>query len=110
MKVKDLTGRLQLKVLCCNEYLDKEIDDVYCCDLLSWVMSHARKNSAWITVLVHPNIIAVAQLLELSCIIIPEDIPVEEVTLSKAVQEGIPILQSGNTSYEICKALSSMGL
>lgn len=110
MKVKGIIEKLDLKVLCCEDSLEKEIEDVYCCDLLSWVMSHAKKNSAWITVLVHPNIIAVAQLLELACIIIPEDIPVEEVTLSKAVQENIPVLQSSKTSYEICKALSSMGI
>lgn len=110
MKVKDIVGKMELKVLCCEDKLEKEIEGVYCCDLLSWVMSHAKKNSAWITVLVHPNIIAVAQLLELSCIIIPEDIPVEEVTLSKAVQENMPVLQSRKTSYEICKALSSLGI
>lgn len=110
MKVKDIVEKMDLKVLCCGDSLDKEIKGVYCCDLLSWVMSHAKKNSAWITVLVHPNIIAVAQLLELACIIIPENIPVEEVTLSKAVQEKIPVLQSSESSYYICKALASLGV
>lgn len=110
MKVKDIVEKMELKVLCCEDRLEKEIEDVYCCDLLSWVMSHAKKNSAWITVLVHPNIIAVAQLLELACIIIPEDIPVEEVTLSKAVQENIPVLKTSKTSYEVCKALAILGI
>lgn len=110
MKVKDIVEKTGFKVLCCEESLEKEVGDVYCCDLLSWVMSHAKKNSVWITVLVHPNIIAVAQLLEFSCIIIPEDIPVEEITLSKAAQENIPVLQSGKTSYEIFKALNSIGM
>jgi len=110
MKVKDIVEKMELKVLCCENSLEKEIEGVYCCDLLSWVMSHAKKSSAWITVLVHPNIIAVAQLLELACIIIPEDIPVEEITLSKAVQENIPVLQTSKTSYEVCKALAGLGL
>ncbi len=110
MNVKEITESLNLKVLCCGDNLDKEVEGVYCCDLLSWVMSHAQKKSAWITVLVHPNIIAVAQLLELSCIIIPENITVEQVTLSKAAQENIPVLQSESNSYDICKALNSIGL
>jgi serine kinase of HPr protein (carbohydrate metabolism regulator) len=110
MKIKDIVEKMDLKVLCCKDNLEKEIEDVYCCDLLSWVMSHAKKNSVWITVLVHPNIIAVAQLLEFACIIIPEGISVEEITLSKAAQENIPVLQTGKTSYEICKALNSIGI
>jgi len=60
--------------------LEKTIENVYIGDLLSWVMSHADKKCAWITVQTHMNIVAVAVLLEMSCIILPEDLKPDENT------------------------------
>jgi serine kinase of HPr protein (carbohydrate metabolism regulator) len=110
MKVKDIIEKLNLKLLNQNVDLNKEISGVYSCDLLSWVMSHGSKNNIWITVQVHPNVIAVAQLLEFLCIIIPENIEVEKLTLDKAEQESIPILQSEDNAYALCSKLSDLGL
>lgn len=110
MKVKDVIENLNLKLLNHNVDVDKEIHGVYSCDLLSWVMSHGSKDNIWITVQVHPNVIAVAQLLEFSCIIIPENIEVENLTLSKADQEMIPVLQSEENAFALCSKLSDLGL
>lgn len=102
MTVREFAGKLDLKVLTGESGLNNEISGVYVCDLLSWVMSHAGKGNAWITVLTHLNTVAVALLTEISCIIVPESISVEEATVSKAVREGIVILSSGLSAYEIC--------
>lgn len=110
MKVKEIVEKLDLKVLCGENYIDKEIEGAYTCDLLSWVMSHGNKGNVWITVQVHPNVVAVASLLEFSCIVIPEDIEVEPVSLAKAEGEGIPILRSKESAYTISGKLKEMGL
>ncbi|SHE96612.1 DRTGG domain-containing protein [Caloramator proteoclasticus] len=110
MKVKDIVDALNLKVLAGGDGLDREVKGVYTCDLLSWVMSHGKQNNAWITVQIHPNIIAVATLLEFSCVIIPENIEVEEATLNKANDEKIPVLQSNLNAYEICIELNKLGV
>ena len=89
---------------------DTEITGGYCGDLLSWVMAHAQKGNLWITVQTHVNIIAIGVLLELSCIIVPEDINVEEETIEKAIEEDIPILKSQLNAFEIAKLLSERGL
>lgn len=110
MKVKDIVEALNLKVLAGEDGLEKEVKGVYTCDLLSWVMSHGKQNNAWITVQIHPNIIAVATLLEFSCVIIPENIEVEEATLNKANDENIPVLISNQNAYEICVELNKLGV
>ncbi|MCX7694646.1 MAG: DRTGG domain-containing protein [Caloramator sp.] len=110
MKVKDIVDALNLKVLAGEDGLEKEVKGVYTCDLLSWVMSHGKQNNAWITVQIHPNIIAVATLLEFSCVIIPENIEVEEATLNKANVENIPVLISNQNAYEICVELNKLGV
>lgn len=108
MKVKELVEKLGLKVLAGEIGLDKESQGGYCGDLLSWVMSHASKGNAWITVQIHPNIIAVAVLLELSCIIIPENIGIEQLTIDKANAESIPILQSSDSAFDLCAKIKSI--
>ena len=85
--------------------MDNEISGAYICDLLSWVMSHANKGDVWITVHTHLNIVAVALLVEVACILVPEGIQVEEATIKKA-NEGIAILSSNKTAYQIAVEIS----
>lgn len=110
MNTAELACRLNGVIVTGETGTNKEIKGMYCCDLLSWVMSHAAKGSAWITVHTHLNIVAVAALLELSCIIIPEGISVEEATVKRAVQEGIPIILAKQSAYEICCIAHECGI
>ena len=102
MRIKDFADKLEMSSLTGEETLLKDISKVYACDLLSWVMSHASSSDAWVTVQTHVNIIAVAILIEIPCIIIPEGINVEEATLKKASEESIAILKTDMDAYEIC--------
>lgn len=102
MKVSEFAQKLEAQLLTGETGADSQVTDVYCCDLLSWVMAHAPKGAAWITVHTNMNIVAVASLSELSCIIVPEGIEMEEATLKRAVQEGIPVMSSALSTYQIC--------
>lgn len=101
MTVSEVVEKLQLRIVAGEAGLQREINGVYICDLLSWVMSHANHSDVWITIQTHPNVVAVAALLELSCIIIPENAEVEEDTISKANEEEIPILSSFDSGFKI---------
>lgn len=90
--------------------IDKEIANVYSCDLLSWVMAKGKHDTAWITVQTHNNILAVASLLEFACIIIPEGIKVERDVLEKAEEEGVVILSTPLETFEIFKILYEEGV
>ncbi len=82
----------------------------YTCDLLSWVMAHGAAGMAWVTVQTHMNVIAVASLMEMAAVIIPEGIEMEGPSLEKAKDEGINVLQTKLTAYEICARLAAAGL
>ncbi len=110
MKVSELAEKLCASIVTGNAGSDGQVRGVYCCDLLSWVMSHAAKDSAWATVHTHMNIVAVAVLAELSCIIIPEGIEAEETTITKAAEEGIAILCTPLTTYEVCCIAHDCGI
>ncbi len=110
MKLRDICEKLNLKVAAGGNGLENDITGVYICDLLSWVMSHAQKGDAWITVMTHSNVIAVASLLELGCIIVPEGIEIDEDTIVKADEENIPVLSCSLSAYQLATAFNEMGI
>mgnify|MGYP000981587480 CR=1 FL=1 len=102
MIVNELIDKMDLKLVSGSSGLSKEVKGAYVCDLLSWVMAHADGGDAWITIQTHPNVVAVAVLLEISCIIIPENASIADETIKKADQEGIPLLVSAHSGYDLC--------
>ncbi len=110
MYVQDIIDEFGFKLLAGENGLSREVNGLYCCDLLSWVMSHANKNDVWITVQTHVNVVAVASLIDISCIIIPESIKADEETIIKADEEGIPILSTDLKSFDIFKKFYEFGM
>ena len=108
MKLSEAASALPVKVLTGEPVRDTEISTVYTCDLLSRVMSMSEKDCIWITVLTHLNVVAVAQLADIACIMIPEDIPVPESTIEKAKEENINIISTSMSTYEACWKLHGL--
>ena len=110
MKVSELIPLIEAKNLTPTLSTEREVTCGYVCDLLSWVMSHGDSGMAWVTVQTHMNVIAVASLMEMAAVIIPEGIEMEAPSLEKAKEEGISVLQTPLTAYEICARLAKAGL
>lgn len=104
MIIDEVVKKIGLEVVAGSNSLERDFDGVYIGDLLSIVMSKAEKNNLWITIQTHLNIIAVATLVELSGIIIVENMEVQEDTIKKANELGIPILKTKLSAYDVaCK-------
>lgn len=108
MKVREIADKLNLKVLSGDNGLDNEIDGCYVSDLLSDVMGNADSGNIWITLQTHKNIMAVASLKELACIILVKNLIPNEDTISQSNEENIPILQTSLSTYEICGKIYSI--
>ncbi|MDL2217063.1 AraC family transcriptional regulator [Christensenellaceae bacterium OttesenSCG-928-M15] len=92
------------------EVEDVEVSSGYTCDLLSWVMAKGKAGCAWVTVQTHMNVVAVASLHDMACIICPEGIEPEADSVKKAAEEGIAVLKSPKTAYEICVLMGGAGV
>ena len=101
MKVKELVEKLNLKVLSGEKGLDREIDGCYISDLLSDVMGNAMEGNIWITLQTHKNVMAVASLKEMSCIILVKNLMPNDETIEQSNDEDLPILQTSLPTYEI---------
>lgn len=110
MIVEDVINKLGFQHKAGKSFTKNNITGIYCCDMLSWVMSHAKQGNVWITVQTHINIVAIASLLDLSCIIIPENGEIDEDTIEKANEEDILIFSTNLNSYKIFCKFYEIGL
>ena len=101
MKVQELVDKLGLKVLSGANGFDREIDGCYISDLLSDVMGNAMEGNIWITLQTHKNVMAVASLKELACIILVKDLVPNAETIEQSNDDGLPVLQTSLPTYEI---------
>ncbi|MBQ9680677.1 MAG: hypothetical protein IJV48_08370 [Ruminococcus sp.] len=107
MTVNELKDKLNLKVLV-EDDLDREVEDCYIGDLLSWVMGRAPADSAWLTVMGNINSIAVATLADVSCIILVENAALDDNARQKAEMHGVNILTTDENSYALAVKLSQL--
>ncbi len=107
MNVQYVVEHLNLNPVAGRPGLTREISGGYSADLLSCVMARAKHGNIWLTLQAHPNVIAVASLLELAAVIVTEDAPVGADVIARANDEGIPVLSTPHTTFwavgELCK-------
>lgn len=108
MNLCELAKALNLKVFCSKEYLDKEFEGVYVSDLLSDVLGNAKPNQIWITLQTHKNIVAIAQLKQLSAVILVKGLEPNENTVKKAEEEIIILLGSEKETFDLVGELTEL--
>ena len=100
MKVKELVEKLNLKVVSGESGLDRDIDGCYVSDLLSDVMGNAEMGNVWVTLQTHKNVMAIASLKELACVILVKNLMPSDDTIEQSNEEGIPFLTTDMQTYE----------
>jgi hypothetical protein len=105
MQLKQLIDDLAL----CPIHVANDATDVvaaYCGDLLSDVMAHVPTNSVWFTIQGHVNVIAVAQLRDVACVVLVNGVAPDPQTVAKAKSQGVNLCGSEATSAELCMKLA----
>jgi len=110
MKLKEVVKNLNLTVLAGRDVLGGEVTGGYASDMLSDVLANAGKGCLWVTMQIHPNVLAVASTKDLSGIIIVNGRKPEAETLEKAERKKIPILMSQWSTYTVAGRLYELGI
>ena len=107
MTVNELVNACQFNILCCPDP-DREINGVYIGDLLSWVMGRAQCDNVWITIMSNINVIAVASLSDVSCVLLAEDVTLDDDVLATAKEKGINVLSTSLSAYDAAIKISGV--
>lgn len=103
--ISNLVKDLNLTVIT-GIFSDRTISRGYCCDMLSWAMSRLDDHTAWFTILNSMNVIAVASLSDCPCIILTENVDMNEQVVSKAMEEMICVCMTSDTTFESAACLA----
>ncbi len=107
MTVKVLIEQLSLEEITVADY-DRAVTGGYAGDLLSWVMGRAEDGDAWVTIMTNINVIAVASLADVACVVLAENVPVDADVISAATAKGITLLRSADSTFTLCKRIGAL--
>lgn len=100
MKLSEAIEKLGLRPLTPPRDAETEVRGGYVSDLLSDVMGHAEKDTLWITLQVHRNVVAVASLKEVAAVVLVNGAEPDEQTLAEARAEGVALLSTRMSAFE----------
>ncbi len=110
MRVRDVVTSLGLEVIQEGEHMDDPVTGGYVGDLLSDVIASSKRHDIWVTIQSHENIIAVATLKDLSAIVLAKNTAPQPETLAHAQREGVTLLRSPLSSYQVVALLAGLGI
>lgn len=82
-----------------------EVEGGYVSDLLSDVMGAAGTKQAWITIMRHLNVVAVASLAGINAVIFAKGIKPDQTVIDKATAEGVCLVSSPETTFDLAGKL-----
>ena len=109
MTVQELVAALGFQVISPAE-MTRDVTGGYASDLLSCVMAKAQSGHIWVTLQAHPNVIAVASLLNLAAVVITEGVAPDDETVERARENGVNLLGASQTTFAVVGQLSAMGV
>lgn len=105
MTIRELIDSGLFQVVNQGEDLDRTVDSVFCCDLLSIAMGKAPAGCAWVTVMGNINTLAVVALTDAACVVLAGGVRLDEAAAAKAAQQQITVLASDQPIFEAALAI-----
>jgi hypothetical protein len=110
ISLKEIIEKLKVEPLSSTQSLDRPVAGGYASDLLSCVIKGAKKDSVWVTLQSHLNVVAVASLLGLAGVIITEGNRPDQETLNRAENEGVVLMATPISTYTVVGQLTALGV
>ena len=108
MTTKEVAERLELKGL--TQVFDKPVTGVYISDMVSDVIANARAGNVLVTLQVHNNVIAAANLMDLAAIVLTRGrTPAPEAT-ALAEKAEITVFSTPMDSWQVATKLYEAGI
>lgn len=110
MTVEDARAILGARVVCGEEYLDREVYSACGADMMSDVLAFVKDRSILLTGLCNPQVIRTAEMMDIVCVIFVRGKKPDEMIIELAREKEIPILCTGHRMFSACGMLYEKGL
>jgi len=108
MKLKEIAEKLELERL--TPVFDKDVTGVYISDMVSDVIANAKAGNLLVTVQVHANALAAANLVDICGIILAQGKKPADDVIKMAAKAEISIFSTALTRWQVATKLYEAGL
>jgi len=108
MKVSELAQKLNLKAL--NPIYEKEINGVYISDMVSDIVAGVKPGNLLITIQLHKNLIATANLVDISAIVFVRGKEPQQDVIDLANRAEITLFNTDLDTWNLAIKLHELGL
>ncbi len=108
MKLEEIADRLGLEKL--TPLFDHDVDGVYISDMVSDVIANAKAGNVLITVQVHTNALAAANLVDICGIVVAQGKQPPEDVLKMAAKHQIGIFSTNLNRWQLATKLYEAGV
>ena len=108
MKLAELAGKLELKAV--NSLFDRELTGVYISDMVSDVIANAQAGNLLVTLQVHTNVIAAANLVDIAAIVVTQGKKPPEDVIKMADKAKITLFTTDLNRWQIATKLYESGV
>ena len=110
MKISEIATLLNARVLCGEEFLDREVKSACGCDMMSDVLAFVKEQAVLITGLCNPQVVRTAQMMDMACIVFVRGKTPPADVIALAEKAEIVVLASAERMYVACGKLYENGL
>lgn len=110
MTINDVKTILGARLVCGEEYLDKEVHTACGSDMMSDVLAFVKDQSVLLTGLCNPQVIRTAEMMDIVCIVLVRGKKPDDGMINLAKDSGIVLLCTGHRMFSACGMLYEKGL
>lgn len=110
MTVYDVKEALGAKVICGEEYLDRQVHTACGSDMMSDVLAFVKDQSVLLTGLCYLQVIRTAEMMDIICIVFVRGKKPDEGMIELAKEGGIVLLSTDHRMFSACGLLYEKGL
>jgi hypothetical protein len=110
MTVRDITGIIDGRVICCEEKLSIPIEYAFSSDLMSDVLTVEKDNMVLITGLANLQTIRTSEMSDIPCIIFARDKRIGDDMVSLARENNMILVESPHSVFYISGELYKAGI
>jgi len=110
MYLREIKDLLCAEVVCGSEFLDRDVDSAFACDLMSDVLAFAMDKTILLTGLVNTHTIRTAEMLDIGAIVFVRGKYPDDDAISLAKENEMVIMSTKKILYTSCGILYNNGL
>ena len=110
MKVYEIKEILDAKVICGEDFLDRDVYTACGSDMMSDVLAYVKEQAVLLSGLVNPQVVRTAEMMDMQCIVFVRGKQPDESIIDLARDRDIVLMTTKHPMFASCGMLYEKGL